>query len=335
MFMAKSKSEVCYDKMGCFSNDAPWNRPPSRIANLPESPEKVCTNVIFFNREVKNVSLEVYPNIDEKISNYFDNELPTFFITHGYKGSGSDAWLHDMVKVILNKTSANVFIVNWKEGAKGRYPQAIGNNRMAAKIITNVIDLLVEEKQANLTNFHLIGHSLGAHLSCYIGKNLGGKIGWLYALDPAGPYYNGVPEHMRCTPKDAKYVEVHHTNIGTVAMGYAEPCGIVDFYYNNAFFQPNCVGHPDEVHTCSHFMSCTYFTAVIGNDTCFVGQSAKYEQFKETNVAKYLPIAQPMARSAKPTTPAAFLAWNRINRPGIYAVNTKPNAPYCNNPSGK
>ena len=65
---------------------------------------------------------------------------------------------------------------------------------------------------------HLIGHSLGAHLMGYVGKELKG-IGRITGTDPAGPgfdfprdwydHYNITDVHL--TKEDALFVDVIHT----------------------------------------------------------------------------------------------------------------------------
>jgi pancreatic triacylglycerol lipase len=59
---------------------------------------------------------------------------------------------------------------------------------------------------------HLIGHSLGAHTAGYAGEKLGGNIGRITGLDPAEPYFQGMPSHLRLDYMDAKLVDVIHTD---------------------------------------------------------------------------------------------------------------------------
>lgn len=70
-----------------------------------------------------------------------------------------------------------MIIVGWKEGAElPDYPRAVANTRVVAK----QIQLLIQEMMKlgiSLDRVHLIGHSLGAHISGYIGTDFGGKIG--------------------------------------------------------------------------------------------------------------------------------------------------------------
>lgn len=63
-------------------------------------------------------------------------------------------------------------------------------------------------------------------------------------LDPAGPYFQGMPAFVRLDASDAKFVDVIHTNGAPSFLkgcfGYEQPCGHVDFYPNGGIFQPGC-----------------------------------------------------------------------------------------------
>ena len=64
--------------------------------------------------------------------------------------------------------------------------------RAVGKHATTLVKLLVEAG-VKVEELHLIGHSLGAHVVGFIGKEvqaLGlGKIGRITGLDPAKPFY--------------------------------------------------------------------------------------------------------------------------------------------------
>lgn len=61
-------------------------------------------------------------------------------------------------------------------------------------------------------DIHLIGHSLGAHTAGYAGEKLRGNIGRITGLDPAEPYFQGMPSHVRLDYTDAQLVDVIHTD---------------------------------------------------------------------------------------------------------------------------
>lgn len=65
---------------------------------------------------------------------------------------------------------------------------------------------------------HIIGHSLGAHISAFAGKTfrrLTGKgLGRITGLDPAGPCFTHVDVNSRLKATDADFVDVIHTDAG-------------------------------------------------------------------------------------------------------------------------
>jgi len=314
-FLNFSYPEMCYETVGCFSIGYPWNY-TSRKSFPPYQPENVLKEVIFYNPDVKNVSFEIFPEINRTVTEEFNRKYSTYFLAHGFTGSGYNSWLHETATKLLDKNPANVFIINWERGAKVKdYPQAIGNNRMAARIISIFIKHLVKEKDANLLDFYLIGHSLGGHLVCYIGKELNGEIGWIYSLDPAGPLYDNQPEEIRCSNKDAKYVAVLHTNIGKgqYGYGYSRPLGSVDYYFNDGIRQP-C--NFSETKLCSHMVVTTYFMSIVERkDACFIGYPFTYSDASEFMVS-------PQG--------AEKIIFRSKNVTGVYQIKTTAEPPFCN-----
>ncbi|KOB77220.1 putative lipase, partial [Operophtera brumata] len=67
-------------------------------------------------------------------------------------------------------------------------------------------------------NIHLVGHSLGAHISAFACKRFteltGLKVGRLTGLDPAGPCFSHVDDNLRLKETDADFVDAIHTDGG-------------------------------------------------------------------------------------------------------------------------
>ena len=110
-------------------------------------------------------------------------------------------------------------------------------------IIGEFISDLNRNYNIPLSNFLVIGHSLGGQISGYTGKKVqeltNQKIPRIVALDPAGPLFSSRPEEERLNQHDAEVVHVIHTNGGT--FGYLDKCGTLDFYPNGGSFQPGCL----------------------------------------------------------------------------------------------
>ena len=63
-------------------------------------------------------------------------------------------------------------------------------------------------------------------------------------MDPAAPAFEGEDPKTRLDPRDAKFVDVIHTDVRESplekSLGLRAPCGHVDFYPNDGKQQPGC-----------------------------------------------------------------------------------------------
>lgn len=164
----------------------------------------------------------------------FDPFLGTKFITHGFQDTIDNAsWTMAMKNRWLDYDNLNVVLVDWKVGASAPYPEAVLNTRVVGALVASQIQYLVET-YADLglayDSFHLLGHSLGAHVFGFAGKALEGRLGQITGLDPAGPLFEFLPPQVRLWRSDAVFVDVLHTD--GLVQGTIQPCGHVDFYPN-------------------------------------------------------------------------------------------------------
>lgn len=102
--------------------------------------------------------------------------------------------------------------------------------------VAEFIQFLVNENYTSLENIHLVGHSLGAHISGGAGhvignnpENEGHSLARISGLDPAGPLFQGIKVQRRLASKDAQFVDIYHTAAGTLGnVIYKE--GDADFF---------------------------------------------------------------------------------------------------------
>ncbi|CAG7824064.1 unnamed protein product, partial [Allacma fusca] len=108
-------------------------------------------------------------------------------------------------------------------------------------------------------------------------------MGRITGLDPAEPYFQYMPEHVRLDPTDAKFVDIIHTDGRTfllLGLGMIQPCGHVDFYPNDGKEQPGCEiteipmnllhshGYEEaqrELFACNHHRAIYYFIEAVLN----------------------------------------------------------------------
>lgn len=141
----------------------------------------------------------------------------------------------------------NLFIVNWNYAARGiLYPRAVANIPIVASYVTRFInERLLDEAGIDPRKIQLIGHSLGAHLAGFVGKNTKEHVGRIYGLDPAGPCFGTVsgklyPSSKRLASSDADEVISIHTN--SALLGIAEPLGRYAVFIEGGEVQPGCKG---------------------------------------------------------------------------------------------
>lgn len=217
-----------------------------------------------------NVRLLLYTRADPSCGQLLSHQVPfsnphfnissvTTFLIHGYRPTGSPpVWMKQFVEFLLNRHDMNVIVVDWNRGATNmNYWQVVKNTR---KVANNLTDLIQKMKNngANLNSIHMIGVSLGAHISGFTGANFNGTIGRITALDPAGPEFNGRPPEDRLDPSDAQFVEALHTDMD--ALGYRNLLGHIDYYANGGADQPGC---PKTILSGSEYFKCDHQRSVF------------------------------------------------------------------------
>ncbi|WAR23442.1 LIPR2-like protein [Mya arenaria] len=314
------RAKVCYDTLGCFNNS-----PPYIHTVTPWSPEKIDVNCLLYTREWPpgNETVRIVYNEQASLRNSnFSTSRPTKFVIHGFNNDIKTEWPYVMKDELLknhsnkehcfifimrtyahtilcSKADVNVFLVFWGNGANlgFLYDQAATNTQVVAAEI-RVLILNMVSLGADVNQVHLIGHSLGAHTSGYVGGRLKSDhhlvLGRITGLDPADPDFETKPILVRLDKNDAAFVDVIHTNgapfTGLGGYGLMIQCGDVDFYVNGGALQPDCpgvgmsvpgMGFMDSL-SCSHGRAHEIFTETINSQMCqFVGYPcSSYESFQ-------------------------------------------------------
>lgn len=111
----------------------------------------------------------------ESLSNSnFNPDKPIKVVTHGFRSGGETETCQSIKDAFLVKYDANVLVIDWG-GIAGdpywnaaTYPQHVGN--YTAEFLSFLVDNGADPKR-----MHLVGHSLGAHLSGFAGKGMASR----------------------------------------------------------------------------------------------------------------------------------------------------------------
>ncbi|XP_063819416.1 pancreatic lipase-related protein 2-like [Pseudophryne corroboree] len=246
--MSMLKGEVCYDRLGCFTDKSPWSRTLQRpIGHLPWSPQKINTRFLLYTRHNPNNFQEVSAIKPNTIAaSPFNVHRKSRFIIHGFTENGEKSWLSYMCKVMLQVEDVNCLCVDWGGGSLALYGQAANNIRVVGAEVAYFISTLEHKFGYSPSNVHIIGHSLGGHAAGEAGRRHPG-IGRITGLDPAQPYFQGTPAEVRLDPSDALLVDVIHTdsssttsNLGMGGYGISQTVGHLDFFPNGGKHMPGC-----------------------------------------------------------------------------------------------
>ncbi|KAJ8983360.1 hypothetical protein NQ317_009273 [Molorchus minor] len=222
-----------------------------------------------------------------------------------------------MRETVLSKHDINVFVVDWATIALRNYISARYSVVEVGEHIADFIKSLVSTYRLDLSRVYFVGHSLGAHISGNAGAALGGKVGNIVGLDPAGPLFSVDNIDDRLDPTDALFVQAIHTNGGL--LGFRQSLGHADYFPNGGSSQPGCI--LDIAGTCAHARSYIYYAESILSEN----------NFKATLCSSYLLYKLNWCGSN--TNPLSQMAGYSIDTraSGDYYLDTNSNPPYAKN----
>jgi len=211
-------------------------------------------------------------DVDNLAASPFDASRPTVIMSHGWNANGHSGWPVEGKTELLTFGDYNAIAVDWgKIAGNIDYFSVFNDLPTVGQHVADFVDFLHDEAGLDITALHAVGHSLGAHLSGFMGAGVkNGPVGRITGLDPAGPEFYQEPESGRLDASDAVFVEAIHSNAGPMldfCVGLKIPLGQVDYFPNGGDHQPGCTIGGDwmELLTagCSHGRSHEYWVESI------------------------------------------------------------------------
>jgi len=212
-------------------------------------------------------------------------------VIHGFRGDHTARSMHVIKEALLMVGKTNVVVVDWStlaDDPDDSALQAYHNVRdhgvaAAAASIAGWIQGVLETKGISAGDVHLVGFSLGAHVSGIIGQNLNSSVGRITGLDPPRFGYEKVAHSLRLDKGDAQFVNAMHTSGGILSYTEEDPIGHVDFFPNgDTVPQKGCpYESPIDIITCSHYMAFSLFAESVFHNNALIGTSCdKWKNFK-------------------------------------------------------
>ncbi|KAL4235573.1 hypothetical protein ACF0H5_003969 [Mactra antiquata] len=331
------RATVCYDNLDCFSNDAPFD---NTEGILPQTPDVINTTFRLFTDKCRR-SVVLHPDDTRAMRSCEVNvEQPVKFIVHGFLQYGRVQWIRDMVAELLKKEPMTVITVDWGSGSGFPYSQAAANTRVVGAEISRLINFL-RQQGVRLNQFHLIGHSLGAHIVGYAGNRVPG-LRRITGLDPADPDFSNTDAVVHLDKTDADFVDIIHSDGAEFdyisGFGWMQEVGHIDFYPNGGENQPGCPtesvgsivdaayfqGVEDAADTlsCSHSRSIYLFTESINSVCPFVGHPCNSIEELDNNQNGCM-------RCSSGVCPQMGYNADQIQARGKFYLRTRASAPFC------
>ncbi|XP_075989793.1 pancreatic lipase-related protein 2-like isoform X2 [Anticarsia gemmatalis] len=206
----------------------------------------------LFTRKNPKISQPIPLGYDSLLkTSHYDVNKKTVILIHGWRNTPTSDFNVHLIDAYLTAEDVNVIMVDWSIGAGVLYVVALNNVHRSADHVSRYINWLLAASGGNIARYHVIGHSLGAHQAGIVGRQLGGRLPYITALDPAMPGW--ITNDYAFKPDDGIYTEVMHTDVGH--SGLLRPSGDVDFYPNGGRDMPGCEDNNCSHHRCIFYMA--------------------------------------------------------------------------------
>ncbi|XP_065359749.1 lipase member H-B [Calliphora vicina] len=150
-------------------------------------------------------------------------------IVHGFLGNRFHYSIRPLRNVYMAQGKENVFLADWEDAATLDYASSRIAVAKVAVFLAKLLEKFLNKHEIPLSEVHIIGHSLGAHIAGNMGRYFNGSVGRVTGLDPALPLFT--PNAADSLHSNAAlFVDVIHTDFPVFGDNTAR--GMADFYPN-------------------------------------------------------------------------------------------------------
>uniref|UniRef100_A0A182N4Z1 Lipase domain-containing protein n=1 Tax=Anopheles dirus TaxID=7168 RepID=A0A182N4Z1_9DIPT len=202
---------------------------------------------------------------DVDVTKKINFTLPLTIAIHGWRDNSQLTLYNNLTTRYLKFVkNTNYCLLDWRAYAEFGYQ--ITARRSAPLVAQQLFAFLqaISLLYYPLEKVSLIGFSMGGQIAGLTGKFLPGRLGTIYALDPAGPLFStpfDIGPTRRIDGTDAKYVQVIYTSRYTV--GFGPIVGTQNFLSNKGYHpQPPCASQGGGLTDLANAMRCSHQYAV-------------------------------------------------------------------------
>ncbi|CAG7729209.1 unnamed protein product [Allacma fusca] len=259
----------------------------------PEQVRFYLYNNVRSAQDGQEIRLEDLTERSSSLALSMRTDVVTKFLIHGFQHNYECWFPQELKDAYLNRgRGENIITVDWGPLTNPSnvarflpalaYPRAVRNVEIAGRRIGEFIEALITQRNIPLSSIHLIGLSLGAHVSGVAGNYIVSKyqkrLGRITGLDPAGPMFRTSRNGRSLNKLDADFVDVIHTNQG--GYGLERNLGHIDFFVNGGGpSQPDC-GADNKRASCSHNSAANYYLQSIENENIYGCRCESYSAFE-------------------------------------------------------
>ncbi|KAL6264029.1 hypothetical protein P5V15_004111 [Pogonomyrmex californicus] len=190
-------------------------------------------------------------------------------LAHGYLGGRNTLPTPYVISAYCSRNTSAIILLDWSRLARGDMLMVSNRIPEIGRIVASSFDIL-KRRGYELENWHLIGHSMGAHIVGCVGTYTYFNFSHITGLDPAELFfYSDLYDGCQINSNVAQFTEVFYTDSG--GYGTMKEVGTVNIYANTGSApQPACCHSQYGINGCSHIKAAEWYADAVRNETKYL-----------------------------------------------------------------